>query len=84
MARFPQDTESVDELFKLADEALYAIKHTHDLSAYLLYHEMEDFKNRLDGNNEDAFEKDATKPEEEDKEVNETLAETDIAEAKDT
>ncbi len=84
VARFPQDTESVDELFKLADEALYAIKHTHDLSAYLLYHEMEDFKNRLDGNNEDAFEKDATKPEEEDKEVNETLAETDIAEAKDT
>ena len=40
VARFPADTQSVDELFKLADEALYAIKHTHEKSAYLFYHEI--------------------------------------------
>ena len=40
VARFPADTQSIDELFKLADEALYAIKHTHEKSAYLFYHEI--------------------------------------------
>ena len=37
VARYPQDTADLDNLLKLADQALYRIKHTHEKSAYLLY-----------------------------------------------
>ena len=37
VARYPQDTADMDNLLKLADQALYRIKHTHEKSAYLLY-----------------------------------------------
>jgi len=37
IAQFPADTTDMDTLFKLADQALYKIKHTHEKSAYLSY-----------------------------------------------
>ena len=36
-ARFPADTTDIDALFKMADQALYKIKHTHEKSACLFY-----------------------------------------------
>ena len=47
VACFPVDTNDMETLFKLADEALYAIKHTHEKSAFLMYKEMESFKNSI-------------------------------------
>ena len=37
VARFPSDTADLDTLLKMADQALYRIKHTHEKSAYLLF-----------------------------------------------
>lgn len=37
IAQFPADTMDMDTLFKLADLALYKIKHTHEKSAFLFY-----------------------------------------------
>jgi|GEM_PF-1749785 len=39
VSRFPTDTSDLNELIKLADEALYEIKHTSEKSCYLIYHE---------------------------------------------
>ena len=41
VALYPMDTMDLDILFRKADQALYAIKHTHEKSAFLLYSEME-------------------------------------------
>ena len=43
IATIPADTEDIEELLKMADEALYAIKHTHEASAYLEYKNVEKF-----------------------------------------
>ena len=40
VAEFPADTADMDTLFKMADQALYQIKHKHEKSAFLLYSEM--------------------------------------------
>ena len=37
IAQYPADTMDMDTLFKMADTALYKIKHTHEKSAYLFY-----------------------------------------------
>ncbi len=46
VARYPQDTADLDNLMKLADQALYKIKHTHEKSAFLLYSEMQSFEEK--------------------------------------
>jgi len=43
VAQFPADTADMDTLLKMADQALYKIKHTHDKSAFLLYSRMQDY-----------------------------------------
>ena len=37
IASFPGDAEDVETLYKMADDALYAIKHKYEKSAYILY-----------------------------------------------
>ena len=41
VAVFPADTADLNTLFRMADQALYRIKHTHDKSAFLLYSQMQ-------------------------------------------
>ncbi|MCR5213976.1 MAG: GGDEF domain-containing protein [Eubacterium sp.] len=43
IARIPNDTLDIDELLKMADDALYTIKHTHEASAYLEYRNIKEF-----------------------------------------
>ena len=43
VAIIPNDTNDIEELYKLADDALYAVKHTSEKSSYLLYKEMDSF-----------------------------------------
>jgi diguanylate cyclase (GGDEF)-like protein len=42
VACFPSDTNDMETLFKMADDALYAIKHTHEKSAFLLYRNIQE------------------------------------------
>ena len=44
VAQYPQDTADLDTLMKMADQALYKIKHTHEKSAFLLYSDVPEFK----------------------------------------
>ena len=44
VAQFPGDTADLDTLMKMADQALYKIKHTHEKSAFLLYSDVPEFK----------------------------------------
>ena len=37
IATFPNDTTDLETLYKMADEALYSIKHKFDNSAYMRY-----------------------------------------------
>ena len=58
VAQFPADTTDIDTLLKMADQALYKIKHTHGKSAFLLYSEMDGFSPDT-GTEDDKEEKDA-------------------------
>ena len=40
-------------LYKMADDALYTVKHTSEMSSYLLYRDMEEFKKNLNTENGD-------------------------------
>ena len=57
VAVIPADTEEIEELYKMADEALYVIKHTHEKSAVLMYRDIENFVSEHKNNETDAAEK---------------------------
>ena len=46
IAEVPGDATDIEELYKMADDALYTVKHTSEKSSYLLYREIEEFKNK--------------------------------------
>ena len=43
IAEIPGDTNDIEELYKMADDALYRVKHTNEKSSYLMYKEMDSF-----------------------------------------
>ena len=47
IAGIPGDATSIEELYKMADDALYTVKHTSEKSSYLMYRDMEEFKKSL-------------------------------------
>ncbi|SEQ78295.1 diguanylate cyclase (GGDEF) domain-containing protein [Lachnospiraceae bacterium NE2001] len=46
IAQIPGDTDNITDLYKMADEALYTVKHTSEKSSYLLFSEIESFKTK--------------------------------------
>ena len=46
IACIPHDTNDIEDLYKKADDALYTVKHTSEKSSYLMYSEMEAFKEK--------------------------------------
>ena len=43
IAEIPGDTNDIEELYKMADDALYRVKHTNEKSSYLMYKETDSF-----------------------------------------
>ncbi len=43
ISEIPGDTNDIEELYKMADDALYKVKHTSEKSSYLMYREMDSF-----------------------------------------
>jgi len=48
IAVIPWDADNIDDIYKMADEALYTVKHTSEKSSYLMYRNMEAFKKELE------------------------------------
>lgn len=50
IAEIPGDTNDITNLYKMADDALYTVKHTSEMSSYLLFRDMDEFKKNLEAN----------------------------------